>query len=147
MGKIKIGIIICSRYRNCGGGKCLRSMNEREGAFDIYKGQDIMLAGYAQCGGCPGGNIEYVPAEMKRNGVDTIHFATGMIIGYPPCRYIDYFREFIEKKFSMRVVYGTHPIPTSYYDTHKQMNYRRFPDWEERTKLIICDEAMRNKYN
>ena len=29
----KIGIIICDRYRDCGGGKCFRALRERKGAF------------------------------------------------------------------------------------------------------------------
>jgi hypothetical protein len=34
MGQIKkLGIIICDRYRRCAGGKCLRDMRSREGAF------------------------------------------------------------------------------------------------------------------
>jgi hypothetical protein len=34
MGQIKkLGIIICDRYRRCAGGKCLRAMRSREGAF------------------------------------------------------------------------------------------------------------------
>ena len=34
--KTKIGIIICDRYRRCAGGKCLRAMRNREGAFSLY---------------------------------------------------------------------------------------------------------------
>jgi len=34
--KIKIGIIICDRYHTCAGGKCLRALRNREGAFSIY---------------------------------------------------------------------------------------------------------------
>jgi hypothetical protein len=30
---VKIGIIICDRYRSCGGGKCFRAMRERTGEF------------------------------------------------------------------------------------------------------------------
>ena len=63
--KERIGIIICDRYRMCAGGKCLRSLRDREGAFSIYRGKDVELAGYATCGGCPGGNVEYAPAEWK----------------------------------------------------------------------------------
>jgi len=81
--KIKIGIIICDRYRTCAGGKCLRSLRERVGAFSIYKGKEVELVGYTTCGGCPGGNIEYAPEEMKKNGATVVHFATGMIVGYP----------------------------------------------------------------
>lgn len=33
---MKIGIIICGRYQNCGGGKCFRAMRERVGGFARY---------------------------------------------------------------------------------------------------------------
>ena len=64
MEKVKVGIIICDRYRTCAGGKCFSSLQNREGAFSIYKNQDIEIAGFKTCGGCPGGNIEYAPEEM-----------------------------------------------------------------------------------
>lgn len=61
----KIGIIICGRYQNCGGGKCFRAASEHAGGFSIYPlDEEIQIVGYSQCGGCPGGNVEYVPAEM-----------------------------------------------------------------------------------
>ncbi len=49
----------------------------REGAFSIYKDMDLEIAAFTTCGGCPGGNIEYAPEEMMKNGVTHIHFATG----------------------------------------------------------------------
>ena len=49
--KTKIGIIICARYKDCAGGKCLRAMRDKEGAFDIYDGMDLELVGYTNCGG------------------------------------------------------------------------------------------------
>lgn len=59
MKKTKLGIIICDRYKGCAGGKCFRSFQKREGAFDIYaQDEDIELVGYTTCGGSPGGNIE-----------------------------------------------------------------------------------------
>jgi hypothetical protein len=45
----------------CAGGKCLRALKNREGAFSIYKDKEVKLVGYTACGGCPGGNIEYAP--------------------------------------------------------------------------------------
>ncbi|MCK5217487.1 MAG: CGGC domain-containing protein, partial [Methanosarcinales archaeon] len=39
--EIGIGIIICDRYRACGGGKCLRALHNREGAFSIYKDKEV----------------------------------------------------------------------------------------------------------
>ena len=65
---VRIGIFICNRYHTCAGGKCLRSIRNREGAFSIYKDREVELVGYTTCDGCPGGNIEYAPAEMKKNG-------------------------------------------------------------------------------
>ena len=58
---VRVGIIICDRYHTCAGGKCLRAVRAREGAFAPYKGRDVELVGYTTCGGCPGGNIEYRP--------------------------------------------------------------------------------------
>ena len=120
--KIKIGIIICDRYRMCAGGKCLRSIHNREGAFSIYKeNKELELVGYTTCGGCPGGNIEYAPEEMVKNGAQVIHLATGLIVGYPPCPYITYFHDFIKSKYGIEVVIGTHPIPQKYYNVHAKL--------------------------
>ena len=124
--KVNIGIIICDRYKGCAGGKCFRAIRERAGAFDIYKNDDVEVVGYTSCGGCPGGNIEYAPEEMKKNGVEVIHFATGMVVGYPPCPYVHHFKTFIETQCRIPVVIGTHPIPLKYLETHK-----RLPFWKE----------------
>jgi predicted metal-binding protein len=60
----KIAIIICSRYQSCGGGKCFRAVRERAGAFSRYpKDEPLEIVGFSNCGGCPGGNIEYVPRK------------------------------------------------------------------------------------
>ena len=145
--KLKIGIIICDRYKTCAGGKCFRAIKNREGAFDIYRNQDIELVGYTTCGGCPGGNIEYAPEEMKKNGVDTIHLATGMLVGYPPCPYINYFRDFIETKHDIKVVVGTHPIPEKYFLTHKKLNTWSANEWDDLLKPSLKEKSMRIAYD
>jgi len=122
MEKVKIGIIICDRYRDCAGGKCFRALQNREGAFSMYAGKEVEVGGYTTCGGCPGGNIEYAPGEMKKNGVTHIHFATGFLVGYPPCPYMEHFEKFITEKYGMKVVIGTHPIPQKYFLTHTALN-------------------------
>ncbi|HDN05960.1 MAG TPA: CGGC domain-containing protein [Candidatus Bathyarchaeota archaeon] len=142
-----MGIIICDRYRNCAGGKCLRALKNREGAFNIYKNQEVELVGYTTCGGCPGGNIEYCIGEMKKNGVEVVHLATGMVVGYPPCPYIDYFRRFIKQKYDVDVVIGTHPIPQSYYVTHQALGTWNSLEWKEKIKYVLTDEQTRLKYN
>ena len=146
--KTKIGIIICDRYRNCAGGKCFRALQNREGAFDIYKkDEDVEIVGYTSCGGCPGGNIEYAPEEMKKNGADVIHFATGFVVGYPPCPYIDDFKKFIKEKYQMKVVVGTHPIPEKYRITHSKLGTWNSPEWEEFIQPTMSDEKMRLAYD
>lgn len=144
---VKIGIIICDRYKSCAGGKCFRAIRERVGAFDIYKDSDVEVVGYTSCGGCPGGNIEYAPEEMKKNGAQVIHFATGMVVGYPPCPRINYFKKFIETKFGLNVVVGTHPIPEKYLITHTELNTWNTPEWKELIKPTMSDEATRLDYN
>ena len=146
--KTKIGIIICDRYRSCAGGKCFRALQNREGAFDIYdKNENVELVGYTSCGGCPGGNIEYAPEEMKKNGAEIVHFATGFVVGYPPCPYIDHFKKFIEEKYNMKVVVGTHPIPEKYLITHNNLGTWDSPEWEEIIRPAMADEKTRCDYN
>ena len=79
---MKVGIIICDRYRDCAGGKCFRAVRERTGGFSQYSPDEpLEIVGYTSCGGCPGGNIEYAPEEMIGNGAQAIHLATGFIVG------------------------------------------------------------------
>jgi predicted metal-binding protein len=145
--KTNIGIIICDRYRQCAGGKCLRSLRNREGAFIRYKDMDVELVGYTSCDGCPGGNVEYAVDEMKKNGADVIHLATGLIVGYPPCPHIAYFRDYIKKKYGLEVVYGTHPIPQKYLDMHNQLKTWTEPAWQEIIQPTLADEQTRLNYN
>ena len=145
---MKVGIIICDRYKNCAGGKCFRAIQNREGAFNIYdKEAPLEIVGYTSCGGCPGGNIEHAPEEMIKNGAEAIHFATGFVVGYPPCPYISHFKEFIEDKYNISVIIGTHPIPQKYYITHKNLETWTTPKWQEIIKPTICNEEFRKKYD
>jgi len=120
-------------------------MRERTGGFSRYpEDEPLEVVGYSTCGGCPGGNVEYVPAEMIANGAQVIHLATGMVVGYPPCPYMDYFKTFIEKRYGIPVVIGTHPIPEKYYRVHKNLPSRgtleRFPD-------LLATQKIREDYD
>jgi len=145
--KLKIGIIICDRYRACASGKCLRSIRNREGAFSIYRRKDIELVGYTSCGGCPGGNIENGPEEMIKNGANVIHLATGMVVGYPPCPYISYFKKYIEEKYKIPVIIGTHPIPEKYLKVHIKLGTWDTPEWREMIKPTLTNEKTRISYD
>ena len=145
--KLKIGIIICDRYKTCAGGKCFRALREKEGAFDIYADKEVELVGYTTCGGCPGGNIEYAPEELKKNGAEVIHLATGMIVGYPPCPYVSQFKIFIEEKYGLEVIVGTHAIPQKYFLTHEKIGTWKSDEWKELIKPTLKDENERLTYN
>jgi predicted metal-binding protein len=145
---MKIGIIICERYRDCAGGKCFKSMQNREGAFDIYPVEEpLEIAGYARCGGCPGGNIEYAPQEMIKNGAQAIHLATGFLVGYPPCPYLDFFQRFIEERYQIRVIPGTHPIPQKYYLMHQKLGTWNTLDWQNKIASVLPEEDLRKAYD
>lgn len=145
---MKIGIIICDRYRTCAGGKCFRAVRNREGAFSIYdKNEPLEVVGYTTCDGCPGGNIEYTPEEMIKNGAEVIHLATGLVVGYPPCPYISHFKQFIEEKYHVKVVIGTHPIPEKYRITHDNLGTWKEEEWKEIIAPTFSDEATRLAYD
>jgi len=142
----KIGIIICDRYRTCAGGKCLRALRNREGAFARYRGEEVELVGYATCAGCPGGNVEQAPAEMKKNGAEVIHLATGLVVGYPPCPHLDAFCAVIPARHDLEVVVGTHPIPQTYYLTHERLGTWRSARWQEHIAATLTDAETRQSY-
>ena len=145
----KIGIIICGRYLSCGGGKCFRALRERAGAFAGYpESEAVEVVGFANCGGCPGGNIETVPAEMKKNGAQAIHLATCHVVGYPPCQNIRRFKEFIETVFELPVVIGTHPIPLKYYENHRKLPFWKQAGMEEIAGGLLAEERrVMESYN
>jgi predicted metal-binding protein len=135
---MKVGIILCARYETCGGGKCFRALRDRQGAFARYeKDVELEIIGYSFCGGCPGGNVEYVPAEFLKNGCDVIHLATGLVVGYPPCPFIRQFKMFIENQYSLPVVVGTHPIPLKYWEVHNRLD-----QWAETGMKKLAADLM-----
>ncbi len=142
---MKVGIVICDRYRSCGGGKCFRAVRERAGAFARYSADEpLEVVGFSSCGGCPGGNVEYVPEEMIRNGAEAIHLATGLVVGYPPCPHLDYFVDFIPRRYGVKVVVGTHPIPEKYRRVHAEL-----PSWPllEAQRGLLATEEVREAYD
>ena len=141
----RIGIIICDRYKSCDGGKCFRAVREKEGAFRRYNDQELIIVGYSSCGGCPGGNIEYVATNMKKYGADFIHFATGFLAGYPPCPYITQFKDFIEKVIDVKVVIGTHSMPDNYIKAHNKIKDipKKYQSWWEK----LVDKVESTKYD
>lgn len=122
-------------------------LKNREGAFELYKNQEVELAAYTTCGGCPGGNIEYAPEEMKKNGVTHVHLLTGFLVGYPPCPYIEHFKTFIPEKYGIKVIVGTHPIPQKYYLTHQSMNTWNTATLKNAIMQTLTDAETRLRYD
>ena len=83
---------------------------------------------------------------MKKNGANKIHLATGMIVGYPPFKYIEYFHDFIESNHEINVVYGTHPIPQKYLEKHRLLGVREDIDWNKIVIPIRTNEETRIAY-
>lgn len=145
----KIAIIICARYKDCGGGKCFRALRERHGGFSRYaRDEAVEIIGFSNCGGCPGGNIEHVPEEFLKNGCDVVHLATGLVVGYPPCPNLRQFKEFIEGHYNLPVVVGTHPIPLKYLQAHGKLSFWGTSKMEELAgPLMGEDQDIMESYN
>jgi len=84
---------------------------------------------------------------MVKNGAQVIHLATGLLVGYPPCPYIETFKDFLEKRYNVKVVLGTHPIPQKYLDLHTQLGTWEDPCWPSRLEATMADEDIRKAYN
>ena len=84
---------------------------------------------------------------MQKNGAEVIHLATGLLVGYPPCPFIDDFQRFIEERFGMEVVLGTHPIPQTYFETHQALGTWNSPRWRERIRWSLTNQSIRERYD
>ena len=80
--KVKIGIIICDRYKSCAGGKCFRAIKERAGAFDIYKDKDVEISIEDKGIGIPFEEMQYLydPFHRCSNALNYKGTGLGMMI-------------------------------------------------------------------
>jgi hypothetical protein len=84
---------------------------------------------------------------MVKNGAQVIHLATGLLVGYPPCPYIHTFKAFLEKRYGVKVVVGTHPIPKKYLELHTSLGTWEDAEWQLLLEPTMADEATREVYN
>jgi len=70
-----------------------------------------------------------------------------MVVGYPPCPYIETFKSFLEKRHGVAVVVGTHPIPKNYLDMHTHLNTWKDPEWKPIVVATMSDHATRASYD
>lgn len=90
---------------------------------------------------------ETIVSAWLKNGVEVIHFATGFVVGYPPCPYINHFKSFIEENYKIPVVIGTHPIPEKYLKVHKKLGTWKTDEWKKMIAPTLCDEKTRLSYD
>jgi len=93
----------------------------------------------------PQGDIEYAPAEMKKNGTTVIHLATCMVVGYPPCTRIDFFRWLSWS--SIASLSSSDPIPQKYSKIHDALGSWQSLLWQELTKPTLATEEIRLAYD
>jgi len=84
---------------------------------------------------------------MVKNGAEVIHLATGLVVGYPPCPYIDTFKAFLEKRYKVKVVVGTHPIPKKYLDMHTDLGTWENSAWKLLIVPTMSNEVTRASYD
>jgi hypothetical protein len=47
----------------------------------------------------------------------------------------------------MESVLGTHPIPENYFQTHSALGTWKSPDWRDRIRGTLTDQATRRAYD
>jgi len=145
--KTKIGIIICDRYRRCAGGKCLRAMKNKEGAFSLYLDTEVELVGFTTCDGCPGGNIEYAGEEMVKNGAQVIHLATGMVVGYPPVPISISSKPFLKNAMGSGSLWAHILYPRNIWICHTRLGTWENSTWKPLIAPTMTDGATRASYD
>ena len=84
---------------------------------------------------------------MVENGAEVIHLATGLVVGYPPCPYLETFRALLEQRCGVEVVVGTHPIPRKYLEMHTHLQTWENPIWQSLIAPTLADDATRVSYD
>lgn len=105
---MKIGIIRCMQTEDfCPGTTDFKMIREKKGAFEGVE-EEIEIAGFINCGGCPGKKAVLRARELVKRGADTIVFAScitrGNPIGYP-CPFAKKMKEIIYKDLPDNIKY------------------------------------------
>lgn len=94
-----------------------------------------------------GGNIEYAPEEMIKNGVTHVHLATGFLVGYPPCPYMEYFEKFIPERYGFKSNFGNASYTQKYFTKHNNLKTWNTEFLKWRFKHTLVDEKTRLNYD
>jgi len=64
-----------------------------------------------------------------------------------PCPYLNTFINFLEKRYKVEVVAGTHPIPKKYLELHTSLGTWEGAEWQPLLAPTMADEATRQAYD
>ncbi len=114
-----IAILYCKKIQDhsciaCA--KCYKGMDDLNGEFARYKGDEIHLVGMTDCGDCPGLTVArvkllYEVAGNLNRPIDVIHLGTCMKLAMETAECpidFDNLKFILEQKFHCEVVLGTH---------------------------------------
>jgi len=97
--------------------KCFKAMQERQGEFARYQGQELDIVAMGDCGDCPGlvmpkvGLISDLAKAYGRD-FDVIHIGTCIVKATTTAKCpidVEGLAEKLRAKFGKEVVIGTHP--------------------------------------
>jgi len=60
---------------------------------------------------------------------------------------MEHFKNFIEEKYGIKVIPGTHPVPQKYYLTHMKLNTWKDEFLMDSVENILGDEKTRLNYD
>ena len=86
--------------------------------------------------------------DLLQANPEALHPVTREIIagGLRPTA-IDAFKAFLEKRYHVKVIVGTHPIPKKYLDMHTHLGTWENSAWKPLIAATMSDEATRASYD
>lgn len=118
----KVAILACTQIRRrniCPGDvKCLVAAHKKEGEFERYKEDGVVILGIVDCGGCEGQRNRAVaslatikgPLTALNEQLDALHIGT-CIMKFCPRK--DDILQAVKEKAGIEVIEGTHPYAPS----------------------------------
>jgi hypothetical protein len=73
--------------------------------------------------------------------------ASGQLLTGKGAFCMEYFKNFITRKYGMKVIFGTHPIPQKYYVTHVELKSWESKFLSDAIRLTLTDELERFRYD
>jgi predicted metal-binding protein len=97
-----IAIVNCLEVsKRCSGNGCIKAFNNKQGAFEKYEEENLVMTSFIQCSGCGEGVVEDLVTqceELKKSNVKAIHLSSCI---RSKCSYYDEFIERLSEDFEV----------------------------------------------